>query len=126
MNLEDLNVEKFKIKSEYRDGGIDLIMEGEVDMENPSLALRPYLETVHETVIRDSIKRVKVNFKSVSFMNSSGIKEFVHWVLKLNSIPDEQKYSIIILYSLNVTWQATSLPVIQKLQPQYIQLENDG
>lgn len=123
MKLENLTSEKFTIKSSARNGDFLITLNGEIDLENPSQILRPYLETLHKKAIEEHCKAVIVNFHDLSFMNSSGIREFVHWILMLNNINERIKYRIVIQYLLGITWQATSLPVFQKLMPEFIDLE---
>lgn len=121
--MENLETEKITIKTQNNGGEIVMSMSGEVDMEDPSVVLRPFLDNLHDTVINVGIPKVIADFKQVSFMNSSGIKEFVHWIMKLNSTPADKKYTVKVVYSSGITWQATSLPVLQKLQPDLISVE---
>jgi anti-anti-sigma factor len=123
MNLENLTTEKANITSENKNGALYVTLKGEVDMEDPSAVLRPYLTKMHTGIVESGIKNMTIDFQNLRFMNSSGIKEFVHWILQLNNTPAESKYHVTILYSSKETWQASSLPVLQKLHPDLIQLQ---
>jgi hypothetical protein len=123
MYLENLTTEKAIIKSEFKDNNLLVVLTGEIDMEDPSQTIRPYLEKMHHEIIESGIKSMTMDFQNLRFMNSSGIREFVHWILKLNNIPTEKKYKVIISYSTRETWQTSSLPVLYKLQPDLITLQ---
>ncbi|MCB1164814.1 MAG: hypothetical protein KDK37_04515 [Leptospiraceae bacterium] len=120
--MEPLNVEKVKMELEDSAGALKLSIHGEIDMAEPSIAIRPYLEKVHNHILEKGASQVEVDFTNLGFMNSSGIKEFVTWIMKLNLTPPEKKYSIKLTYAGTITWQESSIPVLQKLQPTLIEM----
>lgn len=101
---------------------LKLKIQGEIDMKEPAIAIRPFLEQVHAHMIHNGGEEIEVDFTRLGFMNSSGIKEFVSWIMKLNGTPIDQKYTMLLTYSGSVTWQESSIPVLQKLQPNYIKM----
>lgn len=121
--METLVTEKIKIYTTEEDENFTLIITGEIDMEDPSGIIRPYLNKLHNHILDHHIDQIRVNFKDVSFMNSNGVREFVHWFIKLNSTPPELKYHINIIYKRDVSWQNTSFPILQKLEPGLIHLQ---
>ena len=116
-NLESGNV---KVIWSEQDEGHKLEFHGEIDMEDPSIDLRPYLERFHQHIVSHAIKKVTADFTSLEFMNSSGIKEMVNWIMRLNTTKEEKKYNIEIRYNSDITWQGNSLPILQRLQPNHI------
>lgn len=122
MNLESLEVGKASITPSTDGGTVTLKIVGEIDMQDPSLEIGPYMEKIHNAFLDSGVKEVETDFQELKFMNSSGIKVFVNWIMKLNLAPEDKKYKIKILYKKDVTWQTSSLPVLQKLQPTLIEV----
>lgn len=94
---------------------------GEVSVEDPAAQLRPFLTELDAAA--KSAKAVVLDFTELNFMNSSGIKQFVGFLLLGAGRPADQRYKVRIRYKEAVTWQVTSLPVLGKLAPDVVELE---
>ena len=125
--LENLELEKVKIQVNALENdaeGIHLAIQGDIDMEDPSLEITPYLLEIHGHIVQGGKKNVSLDFTELGFMNSSGIRSFVTWFMKLNELDEERMYKIKLIYDKSVTWQDSSIPVLQKLQPDNITVEH--
>jgi len=100
-------------------------MSGMIDMRDPTLDILPYLLKIHEEVLKKSLKNIKADFTDLTFMNSSGIKTIISWIMKLNDVPAEKRYKINIIYNPNITWQESSIQVMQQLFPDFIVVETE-
>ncbi len=123
LNVENLKLDKVSITVSDSQDAAEVKLVGEIDVEDPSQEIKPFLNKLHEAIIGASFKSVNVDFLQLSFMNSSGIKELVNWIMKVNVLPPDQKYKINLIYSKSITWQVSSLPVLQKLHPDVVEVK---
>lgn len=90
---------------------------GSIDMEYPNKVLDPYFKTLHENILANKVKRIIVDFTDLSFLNSSGIKCFVLWVMKLQGLGADQGYKIDFLLTDDSPWQKDSIKFLLFLVP---------
>lgn len=94
--------------------GDTLYLKGEIDDLDPGQFLTDFFETAKEQM--DHL--VKIDFTELEFLNSSGIKCIVTFVMDKN--PDSK---IVFITDNTKTWQKTSLEVIQSLDEENILIE---
>ena len=58
-------------------------------------------------------------------MNSNAIGVLIRWFVKLNPLPDDDKYKIKIIFSKDIIWQEKGLKPLLKLAPGLIELVQD-
>lgn len=92
-------------------------MTGAVEMRDPGELLNPYWTALDDEARAKSLKRVDVDLRDVSFMNSSGILTLVRWITKVKT---HSAYTMTLQYDRNVTWQRTSIPTLAKLAPKIV------
>jgi hypothetical protein len=73
-------------------------------------------------VLGEGLLEVRVDVTSLAFLNSSGIKEFLSWILRRNRLPAEKKYKINFIFDPAVAWQPITLPRLRDLDPSGIVL----
>jgi hypothetical protein len=102
--------------------GNTLILDvaGAIEMRDPGDVLNPYWNMIDEEARRRKLKRVEVDMRDLSFMNSSGILTLVRWITKAKSHPATDAYQLVLKYDRNVTWQRTSIPTLAKLAPNIV------
>lgn len=103
--------------------GVGVNFVGDIDMQDPGEILDPLFEKVHGGCIAKGIRQVDLDFKRLTFLNSSGIKAIAKWIMKLADLGEDKKYVIRILYNKEVTWQVTSLPTLTFLVPGAVKVE---
>jgi hypothetical protein len=102
-------------------------MIGAVEMRDPGELLNPYWTGLDDAARARKLKRVKVDLRDVSFMNSSGILTLVRWITKAKTHDAADAYTLVLQYDRNVTWQRTSIPTLAKLAPKtVVPLEVNG
>lgn len=121
MNRKIIKDKKFTLS--MRDKVIKL--KGEIDIPYPDKIMRPFFEEIHQMVLAEKIMAVKVNVQDLTFMNSSGIKEIMTWVLKQKILPDRQKYRIVFQCNPTIGWHEISFTSIMWLNKEYIAIENN-
>jgi hypothetical protein len=95
-------------------------MIGAVEMRDPGDLLNPYWTGVDDAAREQKMKRVEVDLRDVSFMNSSGILTLVRWITKAKTHAPDKAYTLVLQYDRNVTWQRTSIPTLAKLAPNVV------
>jgi hypothetical protein len=103
--------------------GTRATVSGEIDQMSPRDFIAGFFELVHNMALGENLSEVQVDVTSLLFLNSSGIKEFLSWILRRNRVPPEQKYRITFIYDPRVTWQPITLPRLRDLDPEAITLE---
>ena len=119
------NISQGKVAIEVLDNGEGLTVKliGDIDMEDPSVLLDPMFLKIHQGMVAKKIPFIVADFKSLNFLNSSGIKAIAKWIMKLAMLPPDQKYQIRIAHNKAVTWQVTSLPTLTFLVPGAVKVE---
>ena len=92
--------------------GFVVKFSGVIDHVNPGEFLDPLLLQIHEAAIGQQVAQVSADFSELSFLNSSGIKSFVKWIMNQLQLDAAQRYRIQFLYSPAVTWQQSSLKAL--------------
>jgi hypothetical protein len=109
-------------KVSLRVDGDTVFVAGEIDQLSPRDFMASFLEIVHNMALGEGLVEVKVDVTELSYLNSSGIKEFLSWILRRNRIPPEKKYRLNFLFDPAVTWQPITLPRLRDLDPDGIVL----
>src|SRR5512137_2577021 len=109
-------------KVSLRVDGETVFVAGEIDQLSPRDFMAGFLEIVHNMALGEGLLEVKVDVTDLVFLNSSGIKEFLSWILRRNRIPPEKKYKINFLFDPAVSWQSVTLPRLRDLDPDGIVL----
>lgn len=123
INVGNLKLDKVSMTVSDSQDAAELKLVGEIDVEDPTQEIKPFFNKLHEGIVAAGLKTVNVDVLQLSFMNSSGIKEMVNWIMKVNVTPAPNKYKINLIYSRSITWQESSLPVLQKLHPDVVEVK---
>jgi hypothetical protein len=107
-------------KVRLRVEGDTMYVAGEIDQLSPRDFMAGFLEIVHNMALGENLPLVRVDVTELAFLNSSGIKEFLSWILRRNRIPPEKKYKINFLFDPSVSWQPVTLPRLRDLDPEGI------
>ncbi len=121
-NIQPENFDNARISLSAENDEVSLIIEGDIDMRDTSINFLPYLLMVHETLVKNKIKSIKLNLLNLTFMNSNGIKSLINWIMKMTELPESERYKINISANTEIAWQESTLPVLQKLFPDYISI----
>jgi hypothetical protein len=118
--IATLNSDGVTVTPELQANALVLDVSGAVEMRDPGGVLNPYWNMIDEEARRRKLKRVEVDMRDLSFMNSSGILTLVRWITKAKSHPATDAYQLVLKYDRNVTWQRTSIPTLAKLAPNIV------
>jgi hypothetical protein len=112
--------DKVQIAVEDGEQLMTIKFKGKIDDADPGVFMDPTLEEIHGQIVANGLKEVNADFTDLSFLNSSGIKSLIKWIMRQTELADEQKYKINFLYSSRVTWQQTSLKALTYLAPKTV------
>ncbi len=91
-------------------------------MENPGTILDPYFDKIHEKLTELRIKKVRCDFRDLTYINSSGIKSLLYWILKDHNEAPDKKYSFEIFINEDSRWQADGIGFLKKIAPDIISI----
>jgi hypothetical protein len=121
-----------KVNSASPDGGrvslqVDgnvVTVRGEIDQASPKLFLAPFFEEIHAAAEQEGLHEVKVDIRSLHFLNSAAVKELIAWVLKRNRLPPGKKYVLDFIYDSSILWQRVTMPTLSQLDPDFVVLSD--
>jgi hypothetical protein len=117
ISVNDISHERISCTVADDGDGSIITFSGSIDMEDPSIILDPFFEQIHKGAVEAKIPQVTLDVKALEFLNSSGIKAFAKWIMKLQTVPEGDRYKILILQNKDISWQTTSLPTLTFLIP---------
>jgi hypothetical protein len=108
LTIDDLIISNMKIIIGNISDAYELILYVDFDLENPYLVLDPFFDKVHSEMTKNQIKNINVNAKELNFINSSSIKCIVKWIVTIQKIDKNNRYTITFLTNKNALWQNLS------------------
>ena len=96
-----------------------LLIRGTLAMPEPTKKIQPYLERVHEAVLAGGLVEYHVDVRGLTFVNSSAIRLFVDWVVR---IEDSGKPYQLVFITDRSTWQRTAFKGLAVLGGDCVQI----
>jgi hypothetical protein len=90
---------------------VELRLAGSADFRSDA-ALADLLARVDEEARRAGRRLVRVDLRSLDFMNSSSFKRLISWLLAAQQHPEDQRYAVRLRVRSSVYWQRRSIPAI--------------
>jgi hypothetical protein len=123
LDIEEFKHRKIQIEIHDIDDGVRLHFVGDIDPENSFSPLNTFFDHFHEKAIKSDIEQVEVDFRDLIFINSSGFRTFIKWIMRITQLPEEKKYKLKIIYSKEKKWMERGLNVLMYLAPGLVNLE---
>lgn len=89
--------------------GPRVVFRGTISTVNPAVILNPFVDAVHGELSKLGQRRIRVDLRELEFCNSSGFKAFIHWIQRIQALPEAQRYGLRFLSNPARKWQKTSL-----------------
>ena len=101
--------ERYSVDVTLDEGGLRVHFHGTISTMNPAAVLNPFVDSVHEELVRTNSRDVRIDLRELEFCNSSGFKTFIHWIELIKKLPADQRYRLRFVSSPARKWQRTSL-----------------
>ena len=102
--------------------GLKVVFRGTISTVNPAAVLNPFVDAVHAQLAAANLKEIRVDFSELEFCNSSGFKAFIHWIQKVQAMPEAHRYRIRFISSPVRKWQRTSLLALSCYAPGLVEI----
>jgi hypothetical protein len=102
--------------------GLKVAFKGTISTVNPAAVLNPFVDAVHAQLSGANVKEIRVDFTELEFCNSSGFKAFIHWIQKVQGLPEQQRYKLRFVSSPSRKWQRTSLLALSCYAPGLVEI----
>jgi hypothetical protein len=102
--------------------GLKVVFRGTVSTVNPAAVLNPFVDAIHAQLAAANMKEIRVDFSDLEFCNSSGFKAFIHWIQRVQALPEAQRYKLRFLSSPTRKWQRTSLLALSCYAPGLVEI----
>jgi hypothetical protein len=76
---------------------------------NPAVIVNPFVDAVHQHILESEAKEVRVDLTQLEFCNSSGFKSFIHWIERIQGVPEPKRYKLRFISTKERRWQRASL-----------------
>lgn len=119
LNIHAINQEGLMMKFE----GKTIFIGGSIDCIEPGVFMHPFFEEVHQFILNNKMTEIEINIKELSFLNSSGIKEFVELIMKQEILSETQRYKIKFICNPEYPWQEMSTQTLSLLIPDTVIVE---
>jgi hypothetical protein len=120
MNVKSLTPDGGRV-SLQADGNV-VTIRGDIDQANPKTFLAPFFDEIHTSAEQEGLHEVKVDIRSLHFLNSSAVKELIAWVLRRNRLPPGKKYVLEFIYDSSILWQRVTMPTLSQLDSDFVVL----
>jgi hypothetical protein len=102
--------------------GLKVAFRGTISTVNPAAILNPFVDAVHAQLSGANVKEIRVDFTELEFCNSSGFKAFIHWIQRVQALPEAQRYKLRFVSSPARKWQRTSLLALSCYAPGLVEI----
>ncbi len=82
------------------------------------------LADVHQRALAEALEEVKVDLRSLEFMNSSCFKSFVTWISQVQDLAEPKQYRIRFISSPAILWQRRSLNALSCFAAHLVTIES--
>jgi len=113
--------EKYSASLHVEPLGTRVQFRGTISTVNPASVLNPFVDQVHDHLLKAGAKDVRVDFTELEFCNSSGFKSFIYWIQKIQAAGDKQ-YRLRFISSPARKWQRTSLLALSCYSPSAVEI----
>src|SRR5688572_13673483 len=101
---EPIEEPEFEASAQFDGPRLVLRLRGQADQRTGS-RLAVFLNAADDAAVAASAKEIVIDFRECAFMNSSGLKAVVTWLVRAKNHPPERRYAIRFRHSPELHWQ---------------------
>lgn len=100
-----------------------LRLGGTIACQDPGRRLGDFFKSVHQAATEDKLAEVCVDVTELTFINSSAIRLFVDWAIRVR---DDAAHRYTLKFQINrqITWQRTSFTALMSLTGGVLKIEH--
>ncbi len=87
--------------------------------------MEDYLYKLHESILREGLKSVKLNFDKLSHIDSRGLSIVISWFKEIKDEKESDRYQINIFYNKDLMVHQTSFDMLKELFPNIIEIKTN-
>lgn len=116
-----INIAKInQIGAEISVAGDIVRFSGSIDTPKPGLFLKPFFSELNTQLVSNGVNSVTIDLRDLNFLNSSGIKEFVCWIMGLSELKESEQYTVEFITNPNQVWQESSITILTHLNKKLV------
>lgn len=121
--LQKLNNPVMTAEPQLADTTINVRFGGTADVE-AKVDLDAFIKKLHDESQRLAVTTVRLDFRELSFMNSSCFKIFVAWLAQIRDSETSKQYRIQMVSNPNMLWQRRSLAALSCFASNLVTIEH--
>jgi hypothetical protein len=125
LKIGELAQEGFSIRVVDTEDSVLVRFEGSIDIQEPQYVIEEYFNLIHSKMIEIGLKTIYCDFNNLQYINSSGIKCLLKWILQNYQEKNQDKrYSFVFIINDALKWQADGIGFLKKIAPELISISN--
>jgi hypothetical protein len=109
---EPIEEADFAATAHFDGARLVLQLRGQAD-QRTGVRLGTFFDAADTAAVAASSKEMVVDFRACAFMNSSGLKAVVTWLVRAKNHPPDRRYTIRFLHAPELHWQIRSFTALQ-------------
>ena len=123
--LQKASAPDFMANLSTLDGGVPMLQfEGRAEVAAKEV-LGAFLRAVDGELVQRSASTVTVDFRKLTFMNSSCFKDFVVWLSEVRKRPLANRYKLRFVSNPGVRWQRASLSTLSTFAVDLVEIVSE-
>lgn len=90
-----------------------LVMSGSVLDMDPGALLMPHIRDLHDQIVREGIRTFVIDVRTLTFVNSSGIRVFIDWLGLIQR--SKSAYTLRVVMDPAITWQRLTFGALESV-----------
>lgn len=123
LGLSNLSNPVMTAEPALADNTINVRFGGTADIEAKA-DLDVFIKQLHAESKRLNVSAVRLDFRELSFMNSSCFKIFVAWLAQVRDSAEAEQYRIQMISNPNMLWQRRSLAALSCFASNLVTIEH--
>jgi ABC-type transporter Mla MlaB component len=83
-----------------------------------------YLNKLHQSLVRNGLKSVKLNFDKLNHIDSRGLSIIISWFKNIKAENESNRYTVSIYYNDDLMVHQTSFEMVKELFPNIIEIKS--